>query len=49
MAKAKLNAFCGQQASMLGLFRVSVTVGSSVVEWLACWTQAQKGPGSVLG
>jgi len=34
---------------MLGLFRVSVTVGSSVVEWLACWTQAQKGPGSVLG
>jgi len=21
-------------------------VGSSVAEWLACWTQAQKGPGS---
>jgi len=20
--------------------------GSSVAEWLACWTQAQKGPGS---
>jgi len=20
--------------------------GGSVVEWLACWTQAQKGPGS---
>ena len=23
-----------------------VTVGGSVAEWLACWTQAQKGPGS---
>jgi len=21
-------------------------LGGSVVEWLACWTQAQKGPGS---
>jgi len=21
-------------------------VGGSVAEWLACWTQAQKGPGS---
>ena len=23
-----------------------VTEGGSVAEWLACWTQAQKGPGS---
>jgi len=23
-----------------------VTLGSSVAEWLACWTQAQKGLGS---
>jgi len=22
--------------------------GGSVAEWLACWTQAQKGPGSNL-
>ena len=22
------------------------TKGGSVAEWLACWTQAQKGPGS---
>ena len=25
---------------------VSVSWGGSVAEWLACWTQAQKGPGS---
>jgi len=24
----------------------SIGAGCSVVEWLACWTQAQKGPGS---
>ena len=24
----------------------SVANGGSVAEWLACWTQAQKGPGS---
>jgi len=24
----------------------SVTLGGSVAEWLACWTQAQKGAGS---
>jgi len=24
----------------------SIGAGGSVVEWLACWTQAQKGPGS---
>ena len=23
-----------------------VTFGGSVAEWIACWTQAQKGPGS---
>ena len=25
---------------------VSHKIGGSVAEWLACWTQAQKGPGS---
>ena len=25
---------------------VSTLMGGSVAEWLACWTQAQKGPGS---
>jgi len=24
----------------------SLSPGGSVAEWLACWTQAQKGPGS---
>jgi len=24
----------------------TVVLGGSVAEWLACWTQAQKGPGS---
>jgi len=24
----------------------NVDAGGSVAEWLACWTQAQKGPGS---
>ena len=23
-----------------------IELGGSVAEWLACWTQAQKGPGS---
>jgi len=26
--------------------RLNLTVGGSVAEWLACWTQAQKSPGS---
>ena len=26
--------------------RVTYGRGGSVAEWLACWTQAQKGPGS---
>jgi len=26
--------------------RIRVDEGGSVAEWLACWTQAQKGPGS---
>ena len=26
--------------------RPTRVVGGSVAEWLACWTQAQKGPGS---
>ena len=26
--------------------RLVYVMGGSVAEWLACWTQAQKGPGS---
>jgi len=26
--------------------RLRLYTGGSVAEWLACWTQAQKGPGS---
>jgi len=42
-------------SSLLLLFGITVlliltaymsTMGDSVAEWLACWTQAQKGPGS---
>ena len=29
-----------------GLYIYSNYMGGSVAEWLACWTQAQKGPGS---
>jgi len=24
-----------------------LNIGGSVAEWLACWTQARKGPGSI--
>ena len=27
------------------MFWTSLLTGGSVAEWLACWTQAQKGPG----
>jgi len=27
-------------------FSISPQEGGSVAEWLACWTQVQKGPGS---
>jgi len=27
-------------------FDIYILLGGSVAEWLACWTQAQKGPGS---
>jgi len=36
-------------ASIMNVFivnTVSSEVGGSVAEWLACWTQAQNGPGS---
>ena len=29
------------------IFSTSSTDGGSVAEWLSCWTQAQKGPGSI--
>ena len=28
------------------MFPLIITEGGSVAEWLVCWTQAQKGPGS---
>ena len=32
---------------MVGKIKISyLFIGGSVAEWLACWTQAQKGPGS---
>jgi len=27
-------------------YRYPIVTGGSVAEWIACWTQAQKGPGS---
>jgi len=30
------------------LTHIGDNMGGSVAEWLACWTQAQKGPGSNL-
>jgi len=35
--------YAGLLPPFIGTARV---VGGSVAEWLACWTQAQKGPGS---
>jgi len=31
---------------IMKLRQLTPVEGGSVVEWLACWTQAQKGPGS---
>ena len=44
----KLHASKVTEEREFGIFFVrSVGVkGGSVAEWLACWTQAQKGPGS---
>ena len=34
-------------ASLMCVLKYLLTyMGGSVAEWLACWTQAQKGPGS---
>ena len=35
-----------RRRSMLAFFLILVVSCGSVAEWLACWTQAQKGPGS---
>jgi len=35
-----------QQSRDAPIFILLMTLGSSVAEWLACWTQAQKGLGS---
>jgi len=39
---------CGAVAAIRDAAKVNVIqyTGGSVAEWLACWTQAQKGPGS---
>jgi len=39
-----LNGRCCFHFSNIG---ATVVLGGSVAEWLACWTQTQKGPGSV--
>ena len=36
----------GAVIDLCGLSDVHSALGGSVAEWLACWTQAQKGPGS---
>jgi len=39
---------CTCQRSLIAAAKpvLSLFTGDSVAEWLACWTQAQKGPGS---
>jgi len=34
------------KVSVSAVFCFDILQGGSVAEWLACWTQAQKGPGS---
>jgi len=34
------------RASVLMITRATSKAGGSLAEWLACWTQAQNGPGS---
>ena len=36
----------GRLSAAAGKLRSLRTLGGSVAEWLACWTQAQKGSGS---
>jgi len=45
----ELNQLLDQISNLVRRTHYSTTlgqVGGSVAEWLACWTQAQKGPGS---
>ena len=35
-----------RRALLRRFVELSICLGGSVAEWLACWTQAQKGPGS---
>jgi len=37
---------CQQQWQLVGLLLSALWLGGSVAEWLAYWTQAQKGLGS---
>jgi len=36
----------GQPGGLQSGFALHIALDGSVAEWLACWTQAQKGPGS---
>ena len=38
--------FCWARSFVTMYLLASITQGGSVAECLACWTQAQKGPGS---
>jgi len=38
--------FALNSAAITSTYNAQPSEGGSVAEWLACWTQAQKGPGS---
>ena len=40
----RINCFATENRSVA--FYLLIVLGGSVAEWLACWTQAQKGLGS---
>jgi len=37
---------CVELYEIMAFFSRSMSQGGSVAEWLVCWTEAQKGPGS---
>jgi len=44
--RSHLPASDGDRVGAVAVFDMVSPRGGSVAEWLACWTQAQKGPGS---
>jgi len=41
-----MNSLIIMMTGMVLIRIIQADMGGSVAEWLACWTQAQKGPGS---